>query len=44
MSGQAFGVLLQTLDAEQLAANGIFAVPNGNDRRKPEGTPEKRFQ
>ena len=41
MGGQAFGVLLQALDAEQLAANGIFIVPKGNNGREPEGAPQQ---
>ena len=44
VGGKAFGVLLQTLDAEQLAANGIFIFPNGNNGRESEDAPQQRFQ
>ena len=41
--GEAFGMLFQPLNAEQLAANRVF-VPNRSNGREPEGAPQQRFQ
>jgi hypothetical protein len=35
--GQAFGMLLEALDAEELLADGLFAIPRYGLRRAPEG-------
>ena len=37
-------MLLQPFDAEKLAADGIFVIPQGIRSRAPEGAPQKGFQ
>ena len=44
VGGEAFGVLLQPFDAEKLAADGIFVIPQGNRLPAPEDAPQKRIQ
>ena len=41
---QALRVLLEPLDAEQFAADGVFVFPNGSGSRAPEGAPREQFQ
>ena len=40
--GEAFGMLLETLDAEELGADGILGPGNGNGRLAPDGLKDRQ--
>jgi hypothetical protein len=42
--GETFGMLLQPLDTEQLAADGVFLIAHRSRSSAPEGAPQERFQ
>ena len=41
---EALGVLLETLDAEEFLADGLFVVPRRIWRRAPDDAKDRRFQ
>jgi len=42
--GQAFGMLLETLGAEELLADGLFVIPWRRPRGAPERAKDRQFQ
>src|SRR5947209_4650322 len=42
--GEALGMLLQTFDAEEFLADGVFGLPRGGGWTWPEGAKDRRYQ
>ena len=42
--GEALAMLLQTFDAEEFLADGIFGIPRGSGWMSSEGAEDRRYQ